>query len=183
MSLRNPSNERGASIIEFALVAFVFFLIMWGIFEFGRAFYVRNSTQHLTRCIARAAVVKVPDQDGAAAAKRECLLPKGSSSTELFWPFYDLTADDMTGVFRVRYCYEDSSGEICAESAPNQVKECLKSIPNKCVKYVRVDVPNEKLEMFGMFVAWLGSAKEINEPAARTKMPAESMGFSPPVSP
>ena len=67
-------KQRGASVIEFAFVAFILFLIMWGIFEFGHAFYVRNSTQHLTRCIAREAVVRtvpvrcgqgqLPDADG-----------------------------------------------------------------------------------------------------------------------
>lgn len=185
MTGHTRNGESGATIIEFALVAFIFFLIMWGIFEFGRAFYVRNSTQHLTRCIARAAAVKLPDQEyGATPAKKECLISVGSSETELFWPFYDLAASDMSDVFRVRYCYQGAGGEVCAQSAPlDQVQECLSPIPNQCVKYVKVDVPDEKLEIFGMFVAWLGSSKDLNEPMATTTVPAESMGFKPPASP
>lgn len=181
-------TQRGASIIEFALVAFVFFLIMWGIFEFGRAFYVRNTTQHLTRCIAREATVKDPTPAGALAAKQTCLLT--SSSGYSFWPFYQRTPSDMTNVsnniFQVRYCIDHcdvatdwvNEGDMSNDYL-GQPTLCADG-DSKCVVFVQARVKQgEILDMFNLVKSWLGSSGNVNEYYAETTVPAESMGYIP----
>lgn len=171
-------REAGASIIEFAFVAFIFFLILWGIFEFGRAFYVRNSTQHLTRCIAREAVVIKPSQFDAA--KASCLMQMGGGGSNYYWPFYHLTPADMKPNFRIRYYFRDGGyvEEPGNTSYDNQIEACL--IGTNCVSYVRVYVPNTPtLEEYGLLRSWLGIGGSVTEPISSTTMPAESMGYVP----
>jgi Flp pilus assembly protein TadG len=52
-----PSRQRGAAVVEFALVAMIFFALLIGIFEFGRVMFTWNSAVEATRRGARLAVV------------------------------------------------------------------------------------------------------------------------------
>ena len=47
------SGERGATIVEFAIVATVFLTAMFGVIEFGRALWVHNALADATRRGAR----------------------------------------------------------------------------------------------------------------------------------
>lgn len=184
MNPRGNRNEHGASIIEFGLVAFVFFMILWGIFEFAHAFYVRNTTQHLTRCIAREAVVMKPSW--TSLAKESCLLEMQNEPGEHYWPFYQLQPEDMKDLFVVRYHFLNPTanpryrdGPLSASQYDNQLEECAGGT-DRCVSYVQVFVPAGTLEEFGLLRVWLSSMGNANEPFASTMMPAESMGYAPP---
>ena len=50
-------NERGATIAELAVVALLFFTIIFGIIEFGRLLYTHNALTDATRRGARFAVL------------------------------------------------------------------------------------------------------------------------------
>lgn len=50
-------NERGASVAEFAIVALIFFILIFGIIEFGRMLYTHNALADATRRGARYAVL------------------------------------------------------------------------------------------------------------------------------
>lgn len=52
-SVRWARDDRGAAIIEFALVAPLLFALVWGIIETGRAFYTINSLASAVRDGAR----------------------------------------------------------------------------------------------------------------------------------
>lgn len=54
---RRPRFQSGAAIVEFALVALVFFGVLIGILEFGRMLFYWNSVTEATRLGARIAVV------------------------------------------------------------------------------------------------------------------------------
>jgi Flp pilus assembly protein TadG len=51
------NHQRGAALVEFALVAMIFFLLLIGIFEFGRLMFTWNTAVEATRRGARLAVV------------------------------------------------------------------------------------------------------------------------------
>jgi len=53
----NSRNEKGTSMAEFAVVALVFFMIIFGIIEFGRLLYTHNALTDAARRGARYAVV------------------------------------------------------------------------------------------------------------------------------
>lgn len=52
-----PSRQHGAALVEFALIAMIFFVLLIGIFEFGRVMFTWNSAVEATRRGARLAVV------------------------------------------------------------------------------------------------------------------------------
>jgi Flp pilus assembly protein TadG len=54
---KNRTGERGATMAEFAIIAAVFFMIIFGIIEFGRLFYTHNALTDAARRGARYAVM------------------------------------------------------------------------------------------------------------------------------
>ena len=69
-----PSRQRGAALVEFALVAMIFFVLLIGIFEFGRVMFTWNSAVEATRRGARLAVVCDLDND-QIKAQMQSILP------------------------------------------------------------------------------------------------------------
>lgn len=55
------SDESGTSMAEFAVVAAVFFMVIFGIIEFGRLFYTHNALTDAARRGARYAVLHEPN--------------------------------------------------------------------------------------------------------------------------
>jgi len=54
-------NEKGAAIVEFALVVPLLLLLLWGIVDIGRAFYTLNNLASAVREGARTAAVMATD--------------------------------------------------------------------------------------------------------------------------
>jgi len=54
---KNRTGERGATMAEFAIISVVFFMIIFGIIEFGRLFYTHNALTDAARRGARYAVL------------------------------------------------------------------------------------------------------------------------------
>lgn len=63
----DTDRERGAALVEFALVLSILVLLLFGIIEFGRAYQVKLSITHASREGVRVlAVTKDPDKAVAA---------------------------------------------------------------------------------------------------------------------
>ncbi len=54
---RKRSTRRGTTVVEFAFVAPIFFLVVFGIIEFGRALMVQGVLVNAARAGARAAII------------------------------------------------------------------------------------------------------------------------------
>jgi Flp pilus assembly protein TadG len=61
-SLNHRQNERGTTVAEFAIVALLFFTIIFGIIEFGRLLYTHNALTDATRRGARFASLHTKDE-------------------------------------------------------------------------------------------------------------------------
>ncbi len=55
MNILRPRRQHGTATIEFALVAMIFFTLLFGILELSRLLYVFNTVQEVTRRAAREA--------------------------------------------------------------------------------------------------------------------------------
>ena len=90
---RNPSrkSETGAAAVEFALIASVLFLLVFGIIEFGRVFSELEVMNSAAREGARAAAVRGSAEEVADAAAAAAV-PYGVDET----PTADKTCDDST---------------------------------------------------------------------------------------
>lgn len=53
-------KQKGQTLVEFALVALIFFVILFGLIEFARALWTWNTIVQATRAGARFAVVEAP---------------------------------------------------------------------------------------------------------------------------
>ena len=69
MIRKTRKNERGASLLEFAIVASLFFTSLFGVLEFGRLLWVHNTLRDAARRGARYAVIRKNDAAGIAAVK------------------------------------------------------------------------------------------------------------------
>ncbi len=80
------SDERGAAIVEFAIIFPVLIVLLFGVIDFGRAFFLRNNLIAAAREGARAgAVFTNPCTDGTLVATlrtrvRSYLVPLGNTA-------------------------------------------------------------------------------------------------------
>jgi hypothetical protein len=82
-------HERGQTLVEFALVVSVLFLVVFGIFEFARLFFGYGTMSHGVREAARYAVVHQGEEHNQAIidlAQDRILLIGGTASVEVGYP-------------------------------------------------------------------------------------------------
>ena len=145
--MKSTDKQSGLSTVEFALVALVLFLLIFGVIEIARAFFVTSLLDEATRRGARMAVV-CPINDPEifqTAAFNNTLIP-------------DLDAGDIT----VEYL--DTAGAIVGNPAdPTGFRQ---------IRYVRVRVVGYQHQMFIPLVSAL-----FFMPEYATVLPRESLGI------
>lgn len=163
---RKTSQQQGVAAVEFAIIAMLLFTILFGIFEFGRLFYVYNSVQEVTRRTAREAVVRWTDAASQDAARSLALF--GGAS---------LPAGAEIAAANINIDYLTASGgdptPFPASPADN-ISACL-SGPDGCIAFVQVSIVGATyIPMSGLF-----PFLSVPIPASTVTMPAESMGYAP----
>ena len=145
--MKSTNKQSGLSTVEFALVALILFLLIFGVIEIARAFFVTSLLDEATRRGARMAVV-CPINDPEifqTAAFNNTLIP-------------DLDAGDIT----VEYL--DTAGAIVGNPAdPTGFRQ---------IRYVRVRVVGYQHQMFIPLVSAL-----FFMPEYATVLPRESLGI------
>lgn len=147
---RQRSTQRGTTTVEFALVAALFFTVLFGVLEFGRAFFVWNTLNECTRRGARVAAVST--MNNAAIAQAAIFSNGGSTSPVL----PGLT----TGHVEVEYLTE--SGAITS------------TLLN--VRYVRVSINNSVESGYKHRLLIPFFFREVSVPKFATTLPRESLG-------
>lgn len=77
---RAGNRERGAVMVELALTIPILFLVIWGIIDFGRAYYTTNSLSSAVREGARVAATRqdpVAARDTVTKRMRNAFTPAG----------------------------------------------------------------------------------------------------------
>jgi Flp pilus assembly protein TadG len=85
-SRRRAHRERGSSLVEFALVAPLLFMLLFGIFEIGRALYVQQALIFSAREGARLAAIEGVDAGPIEARVREVLGPIDATGITISGP-------------------------------------------------------------------------------------------------
>ena len=96
-------NESGAAAVEFALIASILFLFIFGIIEFGRIFSELEVLTSAAREGARAAAVRGTADDVEAAVTNSAA-PYSVDTT----PVADKTCDDSTSGEPVRVAWDQN---------------------------------------------------------------------------
>lgn len=169
-TLKIPHNaarqQHGVAIVEFAIVVLLLFILLFGILEFGRLFYVFNSVQEVTRRAAREAVVRWIDQQSVVknlALFGRSTLPAGAEITPA----------------RINIEYLDVDGALLTTltlpvSPGDNITKCLNEPPVGCIAYVRVSITGATYAPMVSLFPYLS----VPIPASTVTMPAESMGYS-----
>jgi hypothetical protein len=98
-------KEKGAAVVEFALVAVIFFTVLFSIIEFGYLYWVTLTMQHAVREGARYAVVTDPSYfpgptplDPSTQAQKRCKAVKASIKDNAMGLYERVVVDEATDV-------------------------------------------------------------------------------------
>jgi hypothetical protein len=78
MKIGRTTGNKGSSAVEFAVVAPVLFLVIFGIIEFGWYFFVKHTIQYATREGTRLALVggQLQDESGGTMSRKNSIIAK-----------------------------------------------------------------------------------------------------------
>jgi hypothetical protein len=180
-------KDAGATTVEFAFIATIFFTVTFGIVEFSRAMYIFNTLNEVTRQAARAAA-NISFVDGSAldVARKQAILNVVNGKLPFGSP---ITYENI----RIEYLYLPQkaislvaipSGSLPNSPARNRLN-CL-SNPNAitCIRAVQARVCAEKTDTGNCTaVAFQSLVSLINLslalPTSPTIVSAESLGYKP----
>lgn len=98
--LSRRRTQRGAAVVEFALVAGVFFMLLIGIVEFGRVLYYWNTASEVARLAARTAAVCSISDASSVKTRARALLPLLSNANISI----SYTSDSVAGTCTASDC-------------------------------------------------------------------------------
>jgi len=148
--MANFKNQRGITIVEFALVGAVFFTVLFGLIDLSRLYFDVATLDEATRRGARLAAV-CPVNDPVIA---QTAVFAGSGTQSTLVPGLD------TGHVSLQYLNID--GDTVADPA---------GAGYGSIRYVRVSIQNFQVQTFIPFMSSM-----ITLPAFQTTIPSESLG-------
>jgi hypothetical protein len=138
VSRKPGTRESGVAAIEFALLAIVFFTIVFGIIEVSRLLFVYNTLQEVTRRAAAAAVSVYPgDAPSIAKVKQNAVFRSSPGELVLSQPVTDRN-------IRLQYLKFDLSvipeGSWPASAASNRAICMANPHASNCIRFVKASV-------------------------------------------
>jgi Flp pilus assembly protein TadG len=144
------NKERGASLVEFAIVATVFLTLLFGVVEFGRFFWTHNALRDAARRGVRYAAIRRDDSAGTLAVKKMVVYGDPNADPATAKPVVSgLTTNN------VAVEYQNYNGVLLSSRATVSI-----------INY-----------QFQFSVPLVGGTTTM--PAYRTSLPGESVGFVP----
>ncbi|MFC4930376.1 TadE/TadG family type IV pilus assembly protein [Massilia sp. GCM10023247] len=174
-------TQAGTAAIEFALLAFMFFMLTFGIIELARLLFVFNTLHEVTRrAAAEAAQVYPRDTDATARVRQFAIFRSSPGGLVLANPVTDEH-------IRLDYLRSDLSvipeGSWPADAAANR-RICM-SDPRAptCIRFVQASICNPAVtgQCDKVTVQMLLSLIDMRVPLHRatTIVPVESLGYVP----
>jgi hypothetical protein len=170
-------RQRGAAMVEFAIIGLLFFVLLFGIIEIGRAFFVYNTLQEATRRGARVAAVCPVSSDGVSFVKQVTVFdtPGGAAS-----PLLGLSVNNI----RVKY-YDSNMNLKASSSDPSSYPATTWDNVYDDIAYVEVSMaPQDSADVFKhtLFIPLhfhifdLGPEEDDQHSAFTTVLPSQSLG-------
>ena len=144
------NNQRGAALVEFAIVATVFLTLLFGVVEFGRFFWTHNALRDAARRGVRYATIRKNDAAGIQAVKNMVVYGDPNANSSTATPVVSGLTTSNVAVEYVNY-----NGVLLSSRASVSI-----------VNY-----------QFQFAVPIIGGTTTM--PAYRTSLPGESAGFVP----
>ena len=180
-------RQRGVAAVEFALLAVIFFTMVFAVLEVARAVYLFNTLQEVTRRAAADAANSAFDFESEAGVRRRAIFPDTEGNLVLGFPVtpdhlkidYLSVARGSTGTLTTQRvsslpscpaanalnCVTDPYGANCIRLV--QVRVCLPGAGDDCPR-----VPYESIFPFI-------DLSTLTLPRATTIVPAQTLGNTP----
>ena len=162
-------SQCGVAVVEFSIIAMLLFILLFGILEFGRLFYVFNTVQEVTRRAAREAVVRWAVDSTSEEDKIKALALFGSTTHLL------AGAEITPARINIEYLDVDRVKLTTLPDSPSDnITKCVSKPPTGCIAYVQVSITGATYAPMVSLFPYL----RVPIPASTVIMPAESMGYS-----
>jgi len=162
-------TQHGAALVEFALIALIFFMILFGLFEFARALFTYNTLVEATRRGARVAAVCPISATGTLQAQQVTVFdPNTPDGTSTVTGMFQLSTANV----QVSYYNSDSQS---AKPNPAWINGPLVSNSSTYdqITFVRVQLQN--LPNF-LTLNIPGFPISLSLPPIQTTLPSQSLG-------
>jgi Flp pilus assembly protein TadG len=161
-------KQHGAAMVEFALIAILFFMLLFGIIEFARAFFTYNTLVEATRRGARVAAVCPISAAGTLQAKQVTVFDSNPDGTSAVTGLLGLSTANV----QVSYYDTDSNN---ATPSPSWITGPLasNSTTYNDITFVRVqlqNIPNFLQLNIPFFPI------PVSLPPIQTTLPSQSLG-------
>lgn len=171
---KHARRQRGVASVEFALIAVVFFTLLFGVIEFGRLLFSINSVQEVTRRAAREQTVRwVTD---TSEVKREAVLHPGSGGNFPGMPDVDDTKVQLDFYNTYSNAATDTNRIEGVSDPLENFNNCYWSETN-CIRFVRAELTKNDGSpvTFTTIVPFLPDSFVL--PRSTVIMPAEALGL------
>lgn len=179
-------RQRGSSAVEFALLAILFFTVVFAVLEIARAIYLFNTLQEVTRRAASLAASSAFDSATIDTVRKQALFADANGNLQL--------GDPITSAhLKIDYLSlsRDSTGALTAQPtlpmpscpATNKVNCLMNPYGPSCIRLVRVRVcdPNGDGDCTPVSYKMLFPLVDLSLlklPISQTIAPAQSMGYT-----
>lgn len=178
------TRQHGVAVVEFSFFAMLFFVLLFGIFEFGRLFYLYNTVQEVTRYAAREAVVNFTSSK--PTIQKAAVFGAGNSASVVSLPAGLEVTNLMVSITYLHGTWDKSLDKwiytvASPTTADDNIQQCTLDTIN-CINFVEAKmcemvnntcVPVRYVPMVGLF-----PFLTVPIPVSTVIMPAESMGYA-----
>jgi hypothetical protein len=178
---RSLKTQAGTAAVEFALLAMIFFILVFGIIELARLLFVYNTLHEVTRRAAAAAVDVYPhDTNGTARVRQNAILRSSPGGLVLAEP----VTDEYIRLEYLRFDLSVIPGSLWPVDAASNRQICMNNrrAPT-CIRFVQVSVcdPAVRDQCNKVTSKMLLSLIDLSVPfhRATTIVPVESLGYVP----
>lgn len=179
-----PTKQRGVAAVEFALLAMLFFALVFGVLEVARLIYLFNTLQEVTRRAAVLAMNSPFDQDAQDAVRKKALFQDRNGHLVLGTPvtFAHLRLDYLSLSRETGQLTLQPVAPLPASPAVNRLNCLADPYAANCIRYVRVQVCQPAATANCARVPYqalfpLIDLSGVGLPRAQTIVPAQSLGY------
>lgn len=168
-------TQRGAAMVEFALIALLFFMLLFGIIEFGRAFFTYNTLVEATRRGARVAAVCPISANGITQVKQVTVFdPTTPDGVTSITGLLGLTTANIAVTY-----LDPTLATIASDSSPITSIFGVEGAKYDTIAFVRVSI----LPTFTHTLIIPAFMSTFSVPPIVTTLPSESLGRVSSVNP
>jgi Flp pilus assembly protein TadG len=145
------TNQRGQALVEFALTLPVFLLLVFGVFDFGRAVWAYSMVSEAARAGARAGMIAA-SKAPAAAAYNTVISAAILEIVPAAMAGFDSSQDDKSNTSIVTlFCTSSHTDTGCSSSSPGALP-CSPTVSSPPNYYVSVTVTGKYQPVVGSFL-------------------------------